>query len=209
MDQGELGRGTGRHEKATPHSSPCQKEQQLTVGGVGFVHVRMIYLVRTQLAYSSEKTKSCFLSDFYFIIVYLSGPGVSEIRTYDILFFRGSIWMRLKNSGSFCVGQVPRTSHVATRPKNRVRDASVPRCRGLLQQAPPPVCSCCRRCRADTRICSWTTLYSFFPCVLLFFFSAGTNKNTRGNSLLLLDPAVRAVSCLTISCQLVIGWLGI
>ena len=78
--------------------------------------------------------------------------------------------MRLKNSGSFCRGQVPRTSHVATRPKKHVRDASVPGCRGLLQQAPPQVCSCCRRCRADTRICSWTTCtVVFFFCFFLFF----------------------------------------
>ena len=49
--------------------------------------------------------------------------------------------MRLNHSGKFCVGQVPRTSHVATRPKKHVSDASVPRCHGLLQQAPPQVCS--------------------------------------------------------------------
>ena len=36
---------------------------------------------------------------------------------------------------------MPRTSHVATRPKKHVSDASVPRCHGLLQQAPPRVCS--------------------------------------------------------------------
>ena len=42
--------------------------------------------------------------------------------------------MRLKNSGNFCVEQVPWTSHVATRPKNHVRDASVPRCRGLCSR---------------------------------------------------------------------------
>ena len=46
--------------------------------------------------------------------IYLLGLGISEIRD---LFFRGPIWIRLKNSGSFCVGQVPGTSHVATRPK--------------------------------------------------------------------------------------------
>ena len=49
--------------------------------------------------------------------------------------------MRLDNSGKFCVGQMPRTSHVATRPKKHVSDASVPRCHGLLPQAPPQVCS--------------------------------------------------------------------
>ena len=46
--------------------------------------------------------------------IYLLGLGISEIRD---LFFRGPIWIRLKNSGSFCVGQVPGTSLVATRPE--------------------------------------------------------------------------------------------
>ena len=50
------------------------------------------------------------------MLVYLRGLGISEIRD---LFFRGHIWMRLKNSCSFCVGQVPGTSHVATRPNYR------------------------------------------------------------------------------------------
>ena len=104
---------------------------------------------------------------------------VHQTRSLDVLI--PYFWMRLKNSGSFCVGQVPRTSNVTTRPKNHARDASVPRCRGLLQQAPTPVCSCCRMCRADTRSCSWTTLYSsfvlfFFPPCFLFFFSAGSPK---------------------------------
>ena len=49
------------------------------------------------------------------LVRYLLGLGISEIRDY--LLFRGPIWIRLRNSGSFCVGQVPGTSHVATRPK--------------------------------------------------------------------------------------------
>ena len=48
------------------------------------------------------------------LVRYLPGLGISEIRD---LLFRGPIWISLRNSGSFCVGQVPRTSHVATRPK--------------------------------------------------------------------------------------------
>ena len=48
------------------------------------------------------------------LVRYLPGVGISEVRD---LFFRGPIWIRLRNSGSFCVGQVPGTSHVATRPK--------------------------------------------------------------------------------------------
>ena len=69
-----------------------------------------------------------------------------------------------------------------------VRDASVPRCRGLSQQAPPPVCSRCRRHR--TRICSWTTLYSFFLCIFILFCSDGSLNKSPGNCLLLLAPAV-------------------
>ena len=68
------------------------------------------------------------------LVRYLPGLGISEIRD---LFFRGPIWIRLRNSGSFGVGQVPGTSHVATRPRKHTCD----RCRGLLQPAPPPVCS--------------------------------------------------------------------
>ena len=57
----------------------------------------------------------CF---FYLILLvrYLRGLEISEIRC---LSFRGLIWIRFKNSGSFRVGQVPRTSHAATRPKKR------------------------------------------------------------------------------------------
>ena len=53
------------------------------------------------------------------LVRYLSGLGISEILRVRHLFFRGPIWIwfRLKNSDSFCVGQVPGTSHVATRPK--------------------------------------------------------------------------------------------
>ena len=56
----------------------------------------------------------CFLLFYLMLVRYLPGLEISEVRS---LFFRGPIWIRLKNSDSFCVGQVPRTSHVATRPK--------------------------------------------------------------------------------------------
>ena len=93
--------------------------------------------------------------------------------------------MRLNNSGNCCVGQAPRTSHAATSPKKHVSDASVPRCHGCLQQAPPQVCSwlvvegilhVIRTRYLDTRTCSWTTLYVFFP----FFFGWFFETNTRG-----------------------------
>ena len=38
------------------------------------------------------------------LVRYLPGLGMSEIRD---LFLGGPIWIRLRNSGSFCVGQVP------------------------------------------------------------------------------------------------------
>ena len=73
----------------------------------------------TQLAYVliPKKCKESYIYFLFFYLMlvrYLPGLGISEIRD---LFFRGPIWIRLKNSGSFCVGQAPGTSHVATRPK--------------------------------------------------------------------------------------------
>ena len=118
-----------------------------------------IYLVRT-----NEKEHS-LLSGFYLILVYLPGLRVFEIRDlYSWSHPSGWDW---KNSGSFCVGQVRRTSQFATRSKKHVSDASVPRCRGLLQQAPPPVCPLLVVEPFDvvrtsyTCTCPWTTLYCF------------------------------------------------
>ena len=42
-----------------------------------------------------------------------------------IVVFRGPIWIGLKNSGSLCVGQVPGTSHVATRLKKHTRERCI------------------------------------------------------------------------------------
>ena len=100
-------------------------------------------------------------------------PRSGDLRNRFV--FRGPIWMRMKDSGNFCVGQVPRTSHVATRPKKHVSDASVSRCHGLLQQASPQVCSwlfvegnlhVIRNRYLDTHTCSWTTRYFFGPLFL-------------------------------------------
>ena len=72
-------------------------------------------------------------------------------------------------------------------------DASVPRCHGLSEQAPPPVCSLLvvedvldviRTRYLDAHTCSWTTLYSFF------FFWAGSSKKVLDDCLLLLAAAV-------------------
>ena len=135
MGQGKLGRGTRQHKKATPNSSPCQNEQTTRVGWnfcSCMTHVIPVLSWHT-------RTKKCKKSSIFFCFFtqYPPGLGISKIRD---LFFRGSIWIRLKNRGSFCVGQVPGTSHVATRPKMLTceRRASVPRCRGFLQPAPLP-----------------------------------------------------------------------
>ena len=100
------------------------------------------YMTRGTYQYSagaySYECRTSFFSPVFLLDVNVSPrSGISEIRD----LFCGPIWMRLENICSFCVGQVPGTSHVATRPKTIVSDASVPRCRGLLQPAPPPVCS--------------------------------------------------------------------
>ena len=98
----------------------------------------------------------------------------------------------MENSGNFCVGQVPRTSHVATRPKKHVSDASVPRCHGLFSAGPASSLFVvgCRRCPScDTYqvpVCSWTTLYSFF----LFSAAAGSSNKILEDCLQLLAAAV-------------------
>ena len=148
-------------------------------------YVRMIYLART-----NEKMHY-FLSVFYY---HFSIPPRSGGLRNTRFVFRGPIWMRLKNSGNFCVGQVPRTSHVATMPKKHVSDVSVPRCHGLLQQAPP-------------QFCLWLgiegvlhvirTRYQIFvpapgPRCTFFspFSSAGSSKQILEDCLLLLAAAV-------------------
>ena len=74
--------------------------------------------------------KNIFFLFFELMLVrYLPGLGISEIR-YS--FFRGLIWIRLRNSGSFFVGQVPGTSHVATRPKKHTCE------RRTCPSLPPP-----------------------------------------------------------------------
>ena len=86
----------------------------------------MTHVVRTstQLAYSYYNAKSHFFFLFFnlMLVPYLPGLGISEIRD---LFFRGPIWIRLRNSGSFNLGQVPGTSHVSTRPKKHTRERRI------------------------------------------------------------------------------------
>ena len=102
------------------YSSPCQNEQRTTVGCNFCIYMTYVVRTSTQLAYSYECKKSHFFS--VFLLDVYPGLGISEIRH---LFFRGPIWMRLKNRGSFCVGQVPGTSHVATRPKKHTSERRI------------------------------------------------------------------------------------
>ena len=74
------------------------------------MHVRMVYLGRM------NKKKASFFFFFNYNFFNSIPPRSGGLRN-TIFVFRGPIWMRLKNSGNFGVGQVPRTSHVATRPK--------------------------------------------------------------------------------------------
>ena len=69
-----------------------------------FMYARMIYVVRT-----NEK---CIV---FGLFLDFSIPPQSWGLRNTILFFRGPMLMRLKNSGSFWVGQVPRTSRVLTK----------------------------------------------------------------------------------------------
>ena len=70
----------------------------------------------------------CIFLIFYLMLVNLLGLGISEIRD---MFFHGPIWMRLKNSGSCYVGQVPGTSQVAARPKKHICERYI--CPSLLR----------------------------------------------------------------------------
>ena len=116
MGQGKLGRGTQQqHKKATPHSSPCQNET--TNYGFDGISAHTWHVVRTY-QYSAgilvRMQKSMLFS--VFLLDVSTPPRSGDLRNTRFVF-RGPIWMRLKSSGSFCVGQVPGTSHVATRPK--------------------------------------------------------------------------------------------
>ena len=121
---------------------------------------------------------------FNLLVLYLPGLGISEIGDY--LFFRGPIWIRLRNSGSFCVGQVPGTSHVATRPKKHTCERRI--CPSLSRPcAAGPACSMFVVVQSVLGVIRipGTTVAScfsiFFP--LFFFLSAGSLKKiTRYSS---------------------------
>ena len=103
--------------------------------------------------------------------------------------------MILKKNGGFCVGQMPWTSHVTTRPKKHASDASVTRCRGLDQQAPPPVCSWWQKVIRTTYL--WYShllhaVFFLFFFLFLIFLAGSSRQHARGKNdcLLLLETAV-------------------
>ena len=145
MRQGKLGRGSQQqHKKAIPHSSPFGNEQQTTLVGWNcctcMTHVVPVLSWHIR---AKKCKKSYFVYFFLFFCLmsvrYLPGMRISEIRDF---FFHGPIWIRLKIATVVALGRCRglRTSRQDRR-STHVNDASVPRCRGLLQPAPPPDCS--------------------------------------------------------------------
>ena len=138
------------------------------------------------------------------MLVYLGGLGISEIRD---LFYHGPIWMRLKNSGSVCVGQVPGTSHVATRPKNHTCERRI--CPSLSRPfAAGPASSLFKvvQCVLDVMRIPGTTVVASpvsFP-LSCFFLSAGSLKRdtrySRKKYCLLLLAVFSTVKCCSFSC---------
>ena len=145
MGQGKLGRGgtPQQHKKATPHSSPCQNEQQ-TTGEMDFLH---IYDTRGTYQYSAGILVLTQKNIFFLLLLDVStipprSGAVWGSPNYEICFFvvpSGSCW---KIAAVFELGRCRgrRTSRQDRR-STHVNDASVPRCRDLLQPPPPPVCS--------------------------------------------------------------------
>ena len=179
MGQGKLGRGTQQHKKATPHSSPCQNE--LRVGRNFCIYDTWYVPALSSHTRTNAKNRLFFLF-FYLMLVYLRGLGITEIRD---LFFRGPIWMRLKNSGSFCVGQVPGTSYVATRPKHTCERRVCPSLSRPFAAAPASSLFVVVQSVLDVTRKSVATVVAspVSPHYFLFFLSAGSlKKNTRYSS---------------------------
>ena len=134
------------------------------------------WYVRVLSWHTRTNEKNIFFLFFELMLVrYLPGLGISEIR-YS--FFRGLIWIRLRNSGSFFVGQVPGTSHVATRPKKHTCERRI--CPSLSRPfAPGPASSLFVVVQSvldviripGTRVAASSPV---FPPHFLFFLSAGS-----------------------------------
>ena len=128
----------------------------------------------------------CIFLIFYLMLVNLLGLGISEIRD---MFFHGPIWMRLRNSGSVCVGQVPGTSHIATRPKRHTCERRI--CPSLSRPfAAGPASSLFVVVQSVLECDTYTryngSSFSSFPPIFLFFFVGWFFKKktgTRGNNI--------------------------
>ena len=118
--------GTRQYDNPTPHSSLFQNEQQIIYSGWGSISsARIMYLLRTQLTHSGVliRMKKCILE-------HLPYEGASEIRFW--------LWSHLDEvKRSVSVLRWAGAADVA-RPNTIASDASVPRYRGLLQQASTP-----------------------------------------------------------------------
>ena len=144
--------------------------------------------------------KSYFFLFFNLMLVpYLPGLGISEIR-YQVFVFRGPIWIRLGNGGSFCVGQVPGTSHVATRPKKHTCERRI--CPSLSRPfAAGPASSLFMvvqsvlECDTYTRYNGTTVVASpVFSPYFLFFFVGWFLKKTQVLEEIILFAAVCCIS---------------
>ena len=121
------------------------------------------------------------------VVRYPPGLGISEIL---YLFFRGPMWIRLKNSGRFCVGQVPGALHVATRPKKHTCERRIcPSLSRPFAAGPASGLFVVVQSALDVLRIPGTTVrrinssFSSFFLYFLFFLSAGSlTKNTRYSS---------------------------
>ena len=75
-------------------------------GGVRFLYVRTYVQYMT----GTYEWKICIRFCLFILAFSIPSPGLGVSKTRD-LFFRGPTWMRLKNNGSFWVGQLLRASH--------------------------------------------------------------------------------------------------
>ena len=127
---------------------------------------------------------------------YLPGLGMSEIRD---LFLGGPIWIRLRNSGSFCVGQVPGTSH-ATRPKKHTCERRIyPSLSRPFAAGPASslfmVVQSVLECDTYTRYNGTTVVASpVFSPYFLFFFVGWFLKKTQVLEEIILFAAVCCIS---------------
>ena len=117
----------------------------------------------------NAKTRNFFLLFYLMLERYLPCLGISEIR--DFCFFvvpSGSGW---KIAAVFALGRC-RGRHTSwqDRRSTRVNDASVPRCRGLLQPAPPPVCSWLSKASLMWYVYPGTMVVAAFPVISPIFF---------------------------------------